>query len=132
MDNEESSLIIVQFKQEGMHYYEDAPDEVDFLREPHRHLFHVRIEVAVTHLDRELEYFMVRGRLLQKVLAENLFGLDKPVPSSCETMAKRLMELTEQVVKELRPDKPRYARVCRVQVMEDGENGSIVEGVLRA
>jgi len=37
--------IFVTFSFEGEHCYPDAPDEVSYLRNVHRHLFNVRVEM---------------------------------------------------------------------------------------
>ena len=39
--------IWVTFQKEGIHKYPDAPDEVDFLRYPHRHMFHFKVQIEV-------------------------------------------------------------------------------------
>ena len=34
--------IYVKFTKEGIHCYPDAPEDVEFLKNPHRHIFHFR------------------------------------------------------------------------------------------
>ena len=43
--------IWVTFQKEGIHKYPDAPDEVDFLRYPHRHMFHFKVQIEVYNDD---------------------------------------------------------------------------------
>ncbi len=96
---------------EGFHAWPAAPDEVAFLRDRHRHLFHVRAEVTVAHQDREVEFILLKRRVeaeIQKVLAE------QPTEQwSCEAWALYLW---------------RELGLDRVEVSEDGENGAVVEG----
>ena len=103
--------ITTQF--EGIHAWPDAPEEVSFLSCPHRHMFHVKVEVSVTHDDREIEFILFK-RWLDGVLSERYDEMAK----SCEMMAKEIIEL----VREEWGD-----RSIVVEVSEDGENGARVE-----
>lgn len=105
----------------GYHQWWDAPSEVLYLRDKHRHLFKVRVEVGVEHADRQIEYHMLKRQLpsfLPRVDAnangERYFG-----GMSCEDIANStLLNLID-----VYPKQTYYA----VEVSEDGENGSIVE-----
>lgn len=108
--------IRVTDRYEGFHRYEDAPDQVAFLRESHRHMFHVEATIEVFHDDRELEFFMVKDVLKHQIvpfvsLSGNL--------GSCEQQAERILT----GLKNTYGDK----RYMKVEVAEDGENGGIVE-----
>ena len=48
--------IFVTFQKEGIHKYPNAPDGVEFLQYPHRHMFHFRVEIDVFHNDRDIEF----------------------------------------------------------------------------
>lgn len=104
-----TNSIWIRFTFEGFHRWKDAPDEVAFLRDRHRHLFHVRVEWAVSHTEREREFF-IEQRAAQKAAARLR---DEPGSAewSCETCATRIMEATG---------------ASRVEVSEDGENGATV------
>lgn len=102
--------IIVKTQFEDQHKWEDAPDEVSFLRNLHRHIFYVEVECDVTHDDRELEFFMVK-RVLDKLIQDHI--LPMPSTKSCEQMGNRLKDLLRQ----------RYAREFTVRIFEDNENG---------
>ena len=52
--------IWVTFQKEGIHKYPDAPDEVDFLRYPHRHIFHFKVQIEVFNDDRDIEFFIFK------------------------------------------------------------------------
>lgn len=102
--------IVVQLQREGIHCYPDAPEEVAFLRSPHRHMFHICVELQVHHDDRELEFIIVK-RDLEKWL--DLNSLDY---KSCEMITKDILDYLHG----------RWGisnRITCVSVFEDGENG---------
>ena len=109
-------FITTQF--EGMHRWKDAPKQVDFLRNYHRHMFHVRLEVEVVEEDREIEFILLKRELNRFIRI--LFD-GKNLDDSCETIAKKiLMFMTEK-------DEVCYKRNVLCEVSEDGENGAIVQ-----
>ena len=96
----------------GEHKWPDAPDEVAFLRNYHRHEFHVRVTVEQMHNDRDVEYIMLK-RALNDFLDE---WPQKLGSKSCEMMAEEILE--DFLLSEYGNDR-RYT----VEVLEDGENG---------
>jgi hypothetical protein len=98
----------------GIHSWPDAPDTVAFLRDRHRHLFHVEAEIQVKHGDRELEFLTVQDEVSSWVRALP-FDLGH---TSCEMLAERLLAGLRGL----------YGsdRSYRVTVSEDGENGATV------
>lgn len=106
-----TSRIWVTFRLPGIHRYPDAPDEVAYLRNEHRHVFHFRVEVNVYHDDREIEFHMflneVRGWYQDSTLQ-----LDH---KSCEMLARELLT-------KLAARWP--GRTFTVDVSEDGECGA--------
>lgn len=107
--------ITVTGEYEGFHWYEDAPDEVAFLKNRHRHMFKWSAEISVDHDNRELEFFMVRFMLEREVLPyiklqDNL--------GSCEQQAERILNGLIEAYGQ---------RYYRVTVSEDGENSGSVE-----
>lgn len=54
------SYIGVSLQKEGIHQYLDAPEGVEFLKHPHRHMFHFEIEVEVFHDDRDIEFILFK------------------------------------------------------------------------
>jgi hypothetical protein len=104
-----TSSIWIRFQFEGYHRWKDAPDEVAFLRDRHRHLFHVRVEWPVRHADRDREFFIEQHAAQRAVAA--LQAVDGCEEWSCEHWATRIMEATG---------------ASRVDVSEDGENGATV------
>lgn len=104
--------IIVKTSFEGLHQYVNAPDEVAFLRNLHRHIFHVEAEIEVFDEDRELEFVIVK-RALNRYLYSRPFGSTY----SCEQMARQIINhLIEKFGKR---------KMC-VTVLEDNENGGRV------
>ena len=97
---------------EGLHKWDKAPEEVSFLRNLHRHLFKVRVEIEVKHNDRELEFFMFKD-----FIEDYLSKLNKKEVGSCEMIAEGILNY----IKEKYPD-----RFILVDVSEDGENGAKV------
>ena len=59
--NRGAKMIWVTFRKEGIHKYPDAPDGVEFLKYPHRHIFHFRVELEVFHDDRDVEFILLKG-----------------------------------------------------------------------
>jgi len=93
----------------GYHCWPEAPDEVFFLRNIHRHKFIVEVEFPVS-FDRQLEFFIVQSKL--KIALTIDFGQN----ASCEVVASSILHyfLEEGY-------KPTV-----VSVSEDGENKSTV------
>lgn len=107
--------IHLRFPFVGIHFWPEAPNVVGWLKLPHRHMFHVQVWIEITG-DRELEYFMELNRiqpLIEKcVLSEQNCG-------SCEYIAEALVEELDVMYD--------HMRAIKVEVDEDGENGSLVE-----
>jgi hypothetical protein len=110
--------ITVRTQFSALHAWPDAPEEVAFLRTPHRHLFKVAATFSVTHADRQLEFFIVQ-RKLNKFLA-GWEGRDLG-PQSCEMMAEALMLYLDAV---------HPGKCLSVTVSEDGENDGTVSRAL--
>lgn len=104
------TCIFVRSQFEAIHYWADAPEEVGFLRHPHRHMFHVEVELQVTDLDRELEFFLVKAKLDHLLEAWN----NITVLFSCEKFCSIIYRALS------RP----FPSITKVEVSEDGENGA--------
>lgn len=115
-------MIWVTFQKEGVHKYPAANydpklvtgDEYDvsFLGYPHRHIFHFKIAIQVTHNDRDIEFIQVKRWL------ENLYqGVLELNYKSCEMIAD---DLYNQIANRY-PD-----RDIEITVSEDGENGATI------
>lgn len=104
--------IKVRWQFEGFHRYPEAPEEVKFLRDLHRHMFKCTAKIQVFNDDREIEFFMLQKELKTEFNSVHCNHL------SCEAIARR-------VARYLREHYPN--RSIEVEVSEDGENSSIVE-----
>jgi len=103
-------FIWVTFQCEGIHKYPGAPEGVEFLRYPHRHMFHFKVELEVFHDDRDVEFILFK-RELETLYRESTLQLDN---KSCEMMAEDLNEYISRVWP---------GRDLIITVSEDGENG---------
>ncbi len=111
------NYIRVRTEFEGFHYYPGAANidpRIAFLEKEHRHLFKVAVKISVTHLDRELEFFLVKWALQDFVKDGRMNH------KSCEMIAHDILQ--NHLI-------PKYGphRLYEVVVSEDGENDGIVE-----
>lgn len=121
------SVVYCTLQVEGTHNWPNCPyDEVDYLRVPHRHMFHIKAYKPVTHSDRDVEFIMLKHRIESYLLTS--YG--KPIMGdhnweicdnkmicvfgamSCEMIAEELIE---------------KFGLSKCEVNEDNENGAIVE-----
>lgn len=112
-----NTYIRVRTQFEGFHYYPDAGSidpRIKFLEHEHRHMFKVEVKIAVTHLDRELEFFLVKWALNDFIQSGNQNH------KSCEMIATDILTLHLL---------PTYgaSRYYEVTVSEDGESDGVVE-----
>ena len=119
-----NKMIWVTFQKEGMHKYPAAltdpalatGDEYDvsFLGYPHRHIFHFKVWIGVTHDDRDIEFIQFK-RWLLNLYKDATLSLDF---KSCEMMSGDLYDAISQ----------KYPnREVWIEVSEDGENGSFIK-----
>jgi hypothetical protein len=119
-----NKMIWVTFNKEGMHKYPAAltdpalatGDEYDvsFLGYPHRHIFHFKVWISVTHDDRDIEFIQFK-RWLLNLYKDSILALDY---KSCEMMSEDLYQQISQ----------KYpSREIWIEVSEDGENGSFIK-----
>ena len=124
MKDKAKRMIWVTFRKEGIHKYPAALDDpklatgdeydVSFLGYPHRHIFHFKVGITVTHNDRDSEFIQFK-RWMEKLYAEKTLELDY---KSCEMMSDDLYDkITEKY-----PN-----REVHIDISEDGENGAHIE-----
>lgn len=114
--------IFIQTSFEGIHRYPNAPEGVEFLASPHRHMFGVCLEVEVYHDDRELEFILLKRSVNNWIKSkQDEFGIWNMGAMSCEQVANWLIK---NVKEELPNGNKRYVKAT---VDEDGENGAVVE-----
>lgn len=116
-----SRTIFVTFQKEGTHLYPGADtdpklatgdwDDVSFLGFPHRHIFHLKVEIAVTHDERDIEFIQFK-RWCERQYSQGTLQFDG---KSCETIAN---ELGLQILSTY------PGRDLSITVSEDNENGA--------
>ena len=120
-----NKMIWVTFRKEGMHKYPAALtdpslnkpgewDDVSFLGYPHRHIFHFKVWLGITHNDRDVEFIQFK-RWLERLYDGGALQLDY---KSCEMMSDDLYDAISNTY----PN-----REVWIEVSEDGENGSFIK-----
>jgi hypothetical protein len=112
-----ATFIKVRTEFEGFHYYPNAGSidpRIQFLENEHRHMFKVEVKISVTHLDRELEFFLVKWAL-QEFIKDG-----KMNHKSCEMIATDILE--QHLFPSYGTD-----RYYEIVVSEDGESDGIIE-----
>jgi hypothetical protein len=107
--------IIVKLNIEGLHYWLDCPiEEVAYLKQLHRHMFHIKIEKNVTHNDRDIEIIEFKHNILQYLRLKYYNSVARTHcfnNMSCEMIAQEILETFD---------------ADSVEVLEDNENGAII------
>lgn len=111
------TYIRVRTEFEGFHFYPGASKinpKISFLEKEHRHMFKVEVKISVDHLDRELEFFLVKWALQDFIKSGNQNH------KSCEMMATDILQ--QHLI-------PNYGdqRYYEITVSEDGESDGIIE-----
>jgi len=110
------TFIKIRTEFEGYHYYPKAGEidnRIKFLENEHRHIFKIEVKISVTHLDRELEFFLVKWALQDFIKSGNQNH------KSCEMIATDILE--NHLL-------PTYGeRYYEVVVSEDGESDGIID-----
>lgn len=109
----EIRMIAVTFQKPGVHQYPAAPDDVQYLRAPHRHLFKFKVSIQVWHDDREIEFHQFLNWVEGLYSGEQSLSLNN---SSCEMISDSLAASIQSRY----PD-----RLLQIEVWEDGECGSV-------
>lgn len=104
--------VVATVQHDALHSW---PEAKNYLQYPHRHIFHVRIKLEVTHGNREIEFIGLKEELAQ--YCRKRWPQDICTPDSCEMRAADIGDHFRQL----------YAfAVKEVSVFEDGENGAVV------
>lgn len=112
-------FIVVKTSFEGFHYWKDAPIEVGFLKNLHRHVFHIEAKIYVPHSNRALEFFIVQ-HFIEDHLTNKFKNSGRNLKEmSCEMIAEEILNAicTQYRIK----------KGVSVTVSEDGENAGGVE-----
>lgn len=100
---------------EGLHHWPDCPlSEVSYLRDLHRHVFHIKASTIVSHDNRDVEFIVLKHQI-REYLHTNYWDDEMKClhfgAQSCEMIATDLIHTFN---------------LARCEVSEDGENGAIV------
>ena len=107
------NFIVVRTIKEGFHRWDDAPEHCSFLRNNHRHLFHIEVQIRVTELNRELEFFDVKREV--DIWAKDFYKEGSNF--SCEMMCQDLYNHLNIF----------YGNISQISIFEDNENGAVIK-----
>ena len=117
---ESKKFIWVKFQKEGIHCYPAAATDpnlatgdqydVSFLASLHRHIFHFRVDISVSHSNRDIEFIQFK-RWLENLYNQGTLQLNF---KSCEMIADDLYAQIASTYSN---------RDVIIEVSEDGENG---------
>jgi hypothetical protein len=100
---------------EGTHNWPNCPfEEVDYLRVPHRHVFHIKAFVPVFHDDRDVEFIMLKHKMTNFIKSKYF----DEVKQLCVFGAKSCEMLARELIAEF--------GLSKCEVNEDNENGAIL------
>jgi hypothetical protein len=110
--------VVASLRVEGLHCWPNCPDDTDiaFLKQPHRHEFHIKVWATVTDNDREVEILRLKKEvrsLLEfnfQVQGQELLNFEH---RSCEDIAELILG-------------SKALKLSQVEVLEDGENGAVL------
>lgn len=102
---------------EGLHRWKEAPEHLDYLRNKHRHIFHIICEWEVTNEDRQLEIIETQ-KMIDKYFdkyCNKKYNLCDFHNMSCEQICNELLkQYSDKGLKQ-------------VTVLEDGYGGSVCQ-----
>lgn len=110
-----STEVYCTLQVEGVHHWPGCDiKEVMYLERFHRHVFHIKAHKAVGHDDRDVEFIVLKHKLLSYFydgFFDSKLKLFNFGSMSCEMIAKELIA---------------KFNLSKCEVSEDGENGAIV------
>lgn len=107
-------LVVTKNYIDGLHYWKDAPDHLDYLRNKHRHVFCIFCYWEVKHNDREIEIIETQKEvdIHFKKYYSNKYSMCDFENMSCEDICNELLERYEG------------RGLKRITVLEDGQGGA--------
>lgn len=104
------TYIIIKTQFEGIHHWPECPvEEVEFLKHPHRHIFHVTVKIEVNRSNRQIEFIYKKRDI--DFFCRMRYPNNEVMTKSCEMIA-------EEILNKFDAD--------YVSVFEDNENGAEV------
>lgn len=110
------TFVEIKTNYEFLHCWKNAPEEVSFLRNLHRHIFYVTVKMEVFHNDRDIEFFMLKNDI-NKIIDDSKKTWLQTI--SCEQMGLDIINKLKQ----------KYNRNICIKISEDNENSAIVEEI---
>lgn len=108
------TTVLLDFDIVGFHLYPDAPKQVEFLKNKHRHNFRIKVGFEVTDANREKEIFIEEDKI--KFALNEWYGSPMQLENmSCEMLA-------EEILTHIKDDGGIF-----VEVLEDGRGGGRAE-----
>lgn len=112
--------IVITLQVEGIHNWPTCDIEgVEFLKYPHRHIFHIKAKKEVSHNDRDIEIIKLKREITEYLNCE--FGInDKGIKyySYCNFESRSCEDIAQQLLT--------VFRLNYCSVLEDNENGAEV------
>ena len=110
-----STEVYCTLQVEGLHNWPGCPfPEVNYLKDPHRGIFHIKAYKKVNDADRDVEFIMLKHEI-DFYLRDKYYAPDYQLcdfgSQSCEMIARELIS---------------KFNLSRCEVSEDGENGAVV------
>lgn len=110
-------LVIAQLTVAGVHRWEKCPfEDVIYLANFHRHIFHIQVKKQVNHSDRDIEIIRLKNNVT-RYLEEKY----KPLHTNGSTKECYFNGLSCEMIAE---DLVQQFGLYSCQVLEDGENGA--------
>lgn len=107
--------IIVNIQAEGVHSWPECPiKEVEFLKSPHRHIFHICCKKNVEHNDRDVEIIRFKREIQYYLLNE--FGIGHKNAEGCDFGRLSCEDISLLLLEKF--------NLVYCSVLEDGENGA--------
>jgi hypothetical protein len=107
--------IVVRLQVDGLHHWPSCDiEEVAFLRDIHRHMFHIEAKKIVNHEERDVEIIKFKRDIQDYLYSQYWNGNMRSYffgPMSCESIARELVE---------------HFKLSYCSVLEDNENGAEV------
>lgn len=103
--------VVCHLAVEGFHRWENAPKELDYLAQRHRHIFEIRAQFRVFNNDRQIE-LITKQNEIKRYLLDNYGNKD----GACEFGGMACEHIAEEIMRKF------GAHV--VEVLEDGYGGA--------
>lgn len=113
--------IIIKTQFEALHQWKSVPEThpSQYLKHPHRHIFHIEMYFHVKHSDRDIEFIDFRHKVDQYLMKQFDENIPSKIPDMKNTSCENLCELLLFKFAE--------AGCYKIQVLEDGEMGAVVK-----